>query len=201
MNIRRFRALHVAGPSFAEIGRERGCDWRTFRKNLAEDAPSAPPANPLRAATRPRMITPFIPLAEGWLRTDIDLNTVVSQFALPLSEFPKRLVPARAPHVRIYALSQTAIARYDDDGQPMTTIFMLSNPQEERLMSMVAHPSRDGTLFLGTTRGVYISENEGAAWQPYRLGMPSVPITNLLFDQGFLYAATYGRGLWRCTPC
>ena len=103
--------------------------------------------------------------------------------------------------MRLYALSQTAIARYDDDGQPMTTIFTLPNPEEERLMSMVAHPSREGTLFLGTTRGVYISENEGADWEPYRLGMPAVPVTHLLFDQGFLYAATYGRGLWRCRPC
>jgi predicted transcriptional regulator len=43
MNIRRFRALHVAGATFAEISRECGCDWRTVRKYLAEDAPSIPP--------------------------------------------------------------------------------------------------------------------------------------------------------------
>jgi hypothetical protein len=128
--------------------------------------------------------------------------TVVSRFAVPPGDlFPTKLVPVRAPHVRLYALSQTAIARYDDDGRPMTTIFTLPNPEDERLMSIVAHPSRDGTLFLGTTRGMYISENEGADWEPYRLGMPQVPITQLLFDQGLLYAATYGRGLWRCTPC
>lgn len=41
MNIRRFRALHAAGATFAEIGRECGCDWRTVRKYLAEDAASA----------------------------------------------------------------------------------------------------------------------------------------------------------------
>jgi ligand-binding sensor domain-containing protein len=83
----------------------------------------------------------------------------------------------------------------------MRTIFTLSNPNEERLMAIAAHPSRDGTLFLGTTRGVYMSENDGVDWEPYRLGMPSVPITRLVFDEGFLYAATYGRGLWRCRPC
>ena len=38
MNVRRFRALHVAGASFVEIGRECGCDWRTVKKYLAEDA-------------------------------------------------------------------------------------------------------------------------------------------------------------------
>jgi hypothetical protein len=35
MNIRRFRALHYAGATFVEIGRECGCDWRTVSKNLA----------------------------------------------------------------------------------------------------------------------------------------------------------------------
>jgi predicted transcriptional regulator len=38
MNIRRFRALHQAGASYAEIARECGCDPRTVRKYLAEDA-------------------------------------------------------------------------------------------------------------------------------------------------------------------
>ena len=58
MNIRRFRALHDAGASFVEIGRECGCDWRTVRENLAEDAPSVPPAAPPRARTHPLLITP-----------------------------------------------------------------------------------------------------------------------------------------------
>jgi transposase len=77
MNIRRFRALHAAGATFVEIGRECGCDWRTVRKYLAEDAPSAPPRNPPRAGTQPKLITPFIPLVEAWLRTDIDLKATV----------------------------------------------------------------------------------------------------------------------------
>jgi transposase len=77
MNIRRFRALHAAGATFAEIGRECGCDWRTVRKYLAEDAPSAPPVNPPRAGTQPKLITPFVPLVEAWLRADIDLKATV----------------------------------------------------------------------------------------------------------------------------
>jgi len=37
MNIRRFRALHAAGATYAEIARECGVDWRTVKKYLAED--------------------------------------------------------------------------------------------------------------------------------------------------------------------
>jgi hypothetical protein len=54
MNIRRFRALHAAGATFIEIGRDCGCDWRTVRKYLAEDAPAVPPTSPSRAGTQPR---------------------------------------------------------------------------------------------------------------------------------------------------
>lgn len=51
MNVRRFRALHAAGATYAEIARECGCDWRTVRKYLAQDAPSAPPAAPSRVGS------------------------------------------------------------------------------------------------------------------------------------------------------
>ena len=77
MNIRRFRALHTAGATFAEIGRECGCDWRTVRKYLAEDAPSIPPAAPPRKGTQPLLITPFIPLVEAWLRADLTIKGTV----------------------------------------------------------------------------------------------------------------------------
>ena len=77
MNIRRFRALHEAGASYVEIGRECGCDWRTVRKYLAEDAAPAPPSAPPRVGCQPRLIDPFIELVEDWLRTDVALKGTV----------------------------------------------------------------------------------------------------------------------------
>jgi hypothetical protein len=71
INIRRFRVLHAAGATFGEIGRECGCDWRTVRKHLADDASSVPPAGPSRMGTQPLLITPFVPLVEAWLRADV----------------------------------------------------------------------------------------------------------------------------------
>jgi hypothetical protein len=127
---------------------------------------------------------------------------VVSQFALGADDVLLRvLVPVRMPGLRLYALAQSTIRRYEDDRAPMQPVHEWPNPKDERLISLVAHPSREGTLFLGTTRGVYLSENEGVNWSPYSRGLPSVPVMSLVFDSGFLYAATYGRGLWRCRPC
>lgn len=64
-NIRRFRALHAAGATYAEIARECGCYWHTVRNYLAEDAPSVPPPSPPRVSTQPNVITPFVAVVEG----------------------------------------------------------------------------------------------------------------------------------------
>lgn len=77
MNIRRFRVLHEAGASYAEIARECRVDWRTVRKYLAEDGVALPPAAPSRAGTQPSKIGPFAQLVEGWLRGEITLKASV----------------------------------------------------------------------------------------------------------------------------
>ena len=77
MNIRRFRALHQAGATYAEIARECDCDPRTVRKYLAEDADSVPPTAPPRVGTQPRLIEPYIELVESWLRADVWLKASV----------------------------------------------------------------------------------------------------------------------------
>ena len=78
MNIRRYRSLHAAGATYAEIARECGVDWRTVKKYLAADAPSAPPAAPSRAGTQPRAITPELEsLIRSWLAKDIELKASV----------------------------------------------------------------------------------------------------------------------------
>ena len=79
MNIRRFKVLHEAGASYAEIAREVGCDWRTVRRYLAEDAPTHPPRGTSRAGTQPRTITDEIAaLIEDMLRADVDLPASVA---------------------------------------------------------------------------------------------------------------------------
>ena len=77
MNVRRFRVLHAAGATYAEIARECGVDWRTVRKYLAEDAASVPPSAPLRVGTQPKVITPFVAVVEAWLRADVTLKGAV----------------------------------------------------------------------------------------------------------------------------
>jgi transposase len=77
MNVRRFRSLHAKGATYAEIGRECGCDWRTVKKYLAEDAEPVPPTGPPRAGTQPRKLARFEGVVEAWLRADVTLKASV----------------------------------------------------------------------------------------------------------------------------
>jgi len=57
-------------------------------------------------------------------------------------------------------------------------------------------PGRRGLLYAGTETGAYVSFNDGAHWQPLKLGLPVVPVHDLLVKDGDLVAATHGRGFW-----
>lgn len=53
-------------------------------------------------------------------------------------------------------------------------------------------------LFAGTQRGVYVSFNGGAMWQPLQLNLPHVPVSDLKIQnrENDLVVATHGRGFW-----
>src|SRR2546430_15970638 len=57
-------------------------------------------------------------------------------------------------------------------------------------------PVRNGLLYAGTERGVFVSFDSGEHWQSLRLNMPVVAIHDLAIEQDDLVAATYGRAFW-----
>ena len=77
MNLRRFKPLRAAGATYQEIAAEVGCDCRTVRKYLAEDAPAAPPSAPARVGTQPRKTDGFAHLIDAWLEADLSLRASV----------------------------------------------------------------------------------------------------------------------------
>jgi len=56
--------------------------------------------------------------------------------------------------------------------------------------------SRKNLLYAGTEKGIYISWNSGASWEPFQLNLPITPITDLMVHQGDLIVATSGRSFW-----
>jgi len=55
-----------------------------------------------------------------------------------------------------------------------------------------------GAIVVGTDLGVVISMDDGASWQRLGDNFPATVVTDVeLGPDGFLYAATHGRGIWR----
>jgi transposase len=77
MNVRRFRALHEAGASYAEIAAECGVDWRTTKKYLQQPAGATPPRAASRRGTQPRVIEALAGVVDAMLRRDIRLRASV----------------------------------------------------------------------------------------------------------------------------
>jgi len=57
-------------------------------------------------------------------------------------------------------------------------------------------PERRGLLYAGTETGVFVSFNDGAAWQPLQLNLPVAPVHDLAVKDQDLVAATHGRSFW-----
>ena len=59
-------------------------------------------------------------------------------------------------------------------------------------------PVRQGLLYLGTENALYVSFDDGEAWQPLQTNLPHAPVYWLTVQERFndLVVATYGRGFW-----
>ena len=57
-------------------------------------------------------------------------------------------------------------------------------------------PVRQGLLYAGTERGVFVSFDDGAHWQSLQLNLPATPIHDLVVKGDDLVVATHGRSFW-----
>ncbi|MBI1305475.1 MAG: hypothetical protein GC181_02545 [Bacteroidetes bacterium] len=52
-------------------------------------------------------------------------------------------------------------------------------------------------LYLATSAGVFMRKNPGSPWVKLNKKMPALHTTDLKIEDGYLYAATFGGGVWR----
>jgi len=57
-------------------------------------------------------------------------------------------------------------------------------------------PVRKGLLYAGTETGVFVSFNDGDAWQPLQLNLPNCSVRDLVIHADVLVIATHGRSFW-----
>jgi len=82
-----------------------------------------------------------------------------------------------------------------DYGQTWTKI-TTGIPNDHFTRVLRADPKRQGLLYAGTERGLFISFDDGASWKPFQNNLPIVPITDIALKDDNLIAATQGRSFW-----
>jgi photosystem II stability/assembly factor-like uncharacterized protein len=85
--------------------------------------------------------------------------------------------------------------RTDDYGQTWTKIVAGLGPRE------FARAVREDTvrprlLYLGTEHGIYVSFDDGGAWQSLRQNLPDTPVHDIKVEARDLLIATHGRGFY-----
>jgi photosystem II stability/assembly factor-like uncharacterized protein len=69
-------------------------------------------------------------------------------------------------------------------------------PADCSLRVIRTDPRRKGLLYLGSDRGLFASWNEGASWEPLKLNLPTVTVTDLVVKNDDLVVGTNGRSIW-----
>jgi photosystem II stability/assembly factor-like uncharacterized protein len=85
--------------------------------------------------------------------------------------------------------------RTDDYGKSWTDI-TANLPHGAYTRVVREDTEREGLLFAGTERGVYVSFDDGGGWQAFNLNLPQTPITDLMVAHDDLIVATSGRAFW-----
>ncbi len=74
------------------------------------------------------------------------------------------------------------------------------NLPQAPIFTVVRHPANANWLYVGTSVGVFASENGGQSWSTSNDGPANVRVRELFwYDANTLVAATYGRGMFKAT--
>ncbi len=90
------------------------------------------------------------------------------------------------------------IYRTDDFGKSWTRLTDGRNgiAADEPTRVVREDPDRAGLLYAGTEFGMYVSFDNGGAWQKFQLNLPATPITDIQVAHQDLILSTQGRGFW-----
>lgn len=87
------------------------------------------------------------------------------------------------------------IYRTNDGGSSWTRIDS-GIPRNSFVNVVRADPQRQGLLYAGTERGMYVSFDDGAQWQSLQQNLPMTSVRDIALHGDDVVLATHGRGFW-----
>jgi photosystem II stability/assembly factor-like uncharacterized protein len=199
-----------------------GQSWRTISPDLAHPRPGVPPSVGAMAAKNPSaadqrgviyaLAPSFKAATTLWAGTDdgklwttrdggahwTDITppqvtpwSKVTQ--LEASHFDDTTVYASVSRFRVDDLTPY-IYRTHDGGKTWTLITAGLPPGP--VDAVREDPVRQGLLYAGTEHGVWVSFDDGGAWQALQHNLPRTAARDLVVHDGDLIVATHGRGFW-----
>jgi photosystem II stability/assembly factor-like uncharacterized protein len=158
-------------------------------------APSPVDANLIWAGTDDGLIWITRDAGQNWRDiTPADLTPWSKVAQLDASHFDPNTVYAAVNRFRLDD-SRPYIYRTHDGGQTWQKITN-GLPDDASVNVVREDPVRQGLLFAGTERAVYVSFNDGDSWQSLQLNLPATSMRDLVVHNDDIVVGTHGRSFW-----
>jgi photosystem II stability/assembly factor-like uncharacterized protein len=105
---------------------------------------------------------------------------------------------AREVYVTVANFGSSHVFRSPDSGTTWTDIDRGRLPDVPH-HALVVRPDAPKTIYVCNDAGVYVTRNGGTTWLNSTLNLPTVMMVDLVYHLATktLYAASYGRSLWK----
>jgi photosystem II stability/assembly factor-like uncharacterized protein len=158
-------------------------------------APSPLDANLIWAGTDDGLIWLTRDGGQNWREVSPPGLTAWSKIAqLDASHFDPNGVYAAVNRFRLDDL-HPYIYRTHDGGQTWEKITN-GLPDDASVNVVREDPVRQGLLFAGTERAIYVSFNDGDSWQSLQLNLPATSMRDLVVHGDDIVVGTHGRAFW-----
>ena len=90
------------------------------------------------------------------------------------------------------------VYRTKDAGKSWTLLTSGSNGIPANVPTRVVRedPNKEGVLYAGTERGMFVSLDDGQTWKAFQQNLPITPVTDIKLYRNDLAMTTMGRGFW-----
>jgi len=128
----------------------------------------------------------------AWTKVDDGSPALPNRFVTRLVIDPNNV---RVVYAMFGGFAEKNLWRTTDGGATWTSITG-SLPQAP-METLATHPKNSNLLYVGTEVGLFASEDGGATWSAPQDGPANVSVKELFWSGTTLYAATFGRGLYK----